>query len=117
MNRKERMRLMHEKGLTCEDIGLIEGIPAQRVHRILDPRKAKVQSARLLTVAAAAEYLGVHANTLRRWANDGLIQSVRLANTRRDRRFSRESLDKFLQGEAVTIIGGQSNSVSKGVAP
>jgi excisionase family DNA binding protein len=62
----------------------------------LKPHKVQAQVPLLLTSGAAAAYLGVHANTLRQWANEGTIQSMRLANARRDRRFSRQALDKFL---------------------
>lgn len=106
MNRKETMKLMHEKGLSYEEIGQIEGISKQRVAQILKPHKAKPQPARLLTLAAAAAYLGVHRNTLWRWANEGRIKCLRLANTRRDRRFSRQELDKLLECESHSVEGG-----------
>jgi excisionase family DNA binding protein len=42
---------------------------------------------RLLTITDAARMLGVHANTLRRWNDRGLIRAYRLGN-RGDRRFA-----------------------------
>jgi excisionase family DNA binding protein len=49
----------------------------------------------LLTVSEAAEFLHVHANTLRRWSDIGLLVSYRISN-RGDRRFYREDLIRFL---------------------
>ena len=49
----------------------------------------------LLTISEAAEFLHVHANTLRRWSDVGLLVSYRISN-RGDRRFFREDLVHFL---------------------
>jgi len=50
---------------------------------------------RLLSTTEAAKYLGVHANTVRRWETQGLIQAYRLG-TRGDRRFTHAELHRFL---------------------
>jgi excisionase family DNA binding protein len=47
-------------------------------------------------ITEAAEILGVHITTLRRWADNGKIACVRTPGGRR--RFSRESLEQFLVG-------------------
>jgi excisionase family DNA binding protein len=47
------------------------------------------------TVSEAAEFLHVHANTLRRWSDVGLLVSYRIGS-RGDRRFFREDLMRFL---------------------
>ena len=44
----------------------------------------------------AAQYLGVHIETMRRWARDGVIPAAKLGN-RGGFRFKREDLDAFLQ--------------------
>ena len=49
-----------------------------------------------LTSEEAAEYLQVHVNTVRRWAREGAIASVKLGN-RGGFRFKREDLDRFLE--------------------
>ena len=49
----------------------------------------------LLTISEAAEFLHVHANTLRRWSDVGLLVSYRISS-RGDRRFFREDLMRFL---------------------
>lgn len=43
----------------------------------------------------AAEYLGVHVETVRRWAREGVIPAAKLGN-RGGLRFRREDLDDFL---------------------
>ncbi len=49
-----------------------------------------------LTSAAAADYLQVRQETMRRWAREGLIPSVKLGN-RGGFRFKREDLERFLE--------------------
>ncbi len=44
----------------------------------------------------AATYLGVHIETIRRWARDGVIPAAKLGN-RGGFRFKREDLDRFLE--------------------
>ena len=45
----------------------------------------------------AARYLGVHIETMRRWARDGVIPAAKLGN-RGGFRFKRTDLDRFLEG-------------------
>jgi excisionase family DNA binding protein len=45
---------------------------------------------------AAAKYLGVHVETMRRWAREGVIPAAKLGN-RGGFRFRREDLDRFLE--------------------
>lgn len=49
-----------------------------------------------LRTPEAAKYLGVHEETIRRWAREGEIPSVKLGN-RGGFRFKREDLDRFLE--------------------
>jgi excisionase family DNA binding protein len=44
----------------------------------------------------AAAYLGVHEETIRRWAREGAIPAAKLGN-RGGFRFKRADLDKFLE--------------------
>ena len=53
----------------------------------------------LLTVKEAAHLLNVHPNSIRRWANAGLLKSHRFG-VRGDRRFRREDLAEFLDSWA-----------------
>ena len=50
-----------------------------------------------LRTPEAARYLGVHEETMRRWAREGVIPAVKLGN-RGGFRFKREDLDRFLEG-------------------
>jgi excisionase family DNA binding protein len=49
-----------------------------------------------LTTEAAADYLQVHVETMRRWAREGAIPSVKLGN-RGGFRFKLVDLDAFLE--------------------
>ena len=51
---------------------------------------------RLLTVGEVARMLHVHANSVRRWADEGLLPAYRIGR-RGDRRFSEESVENFLK--------------------
>lgn len=57
----------------------------------------------LLTLKEACEFLRVHPNTLRNWERDGKIIAVRIG-TRRDRRFTKQSLLNVYQGVATPLI-------------
>ncbi len=54
----------------------------------------------MLTVSQAAELLGLHINTVRRWTKNGNLKCVRVGG-RSDRRFSREDLERFLLEQAA----------------
>ena len=51
----------------------------------------------LLTTAQAAAMLGVHPNTIRNWSDAAILPTYRIG-PRRDRRFKREDLERFLDG-------------------
>jgi excisionase family DNA binding protein len=52
---------------------------------------------KMLTVAEVTELIHIHANTLRRWSEQGLINSYRI-NARGDRRYKRSDIERFLNG-------------------
>lgn len=54
---------------------------------------------RLLTIDEAAHYLHVSKTSLRRWTTQGTLACVRVG-ARRERRFERDDLDRFLDREA-----------------
>jgi excisionase family DNA binding protein len=64
----------------------------------------------LLTVGEASKLLHIHANTIRRWADSGLIESYRIS-CRGDRRFRKSDILKFLtemnQNNGYFITGSQ----------
>ena len=49
----------------------------------------------LLSISAAAARLGVHQNTLRRWANEGIVKSVRPPKPGGHRRFTVAEIDRL----------------------
>jgi excisionase family DNA binding protein len=53
-----------------------------------------------LRTPEAARYLGVHIETMRRWAREGVIPAAKLGN-RGGFRFRREDLDRFLEGRRL----------------
>lgn len=52
----------------------------------------------MLTISEVAMMLNVHINTVRRWSNQGLLQSYRIGS-RGDRRFRKEDIVSFLAKE------------------
>ncbi len=53
------------------------------------------QTDNMLTIRDVAKLLHVHPNTLRRWADKGLIETYRITS-RGDRRFMAEDIRRFL---------------------
>jgi excisionase family DNA binding protein len=53
----------------------------------------------MYTTSEIATFLGVHPNTVRNWADQGLLHAIRLG-PRRDRRFTQEEVDRFTKGNA-----------------
>ena len=49
----------------------------------------------MLTVREVSSILGIHANTVRRWSDEGKLQAFRITK-RGDRRFKREEIIRFL---------------------
>ena len=49
----------------------------------------------MLTVREVSRLLHIHSNTLRRWADQGIIRTYRITR-RGDRRFRREDIARFL---------------------
>ena len=59
------------------------------------PTGYPVNNGRMLTVTQVADLLGAHANSVRRWADMGLLPSYRIG-VRGDRRFRPEEVSTFL---------------------
>jgi excisionase family DNA binding protein len=105
-NGNERLASLRNKGLTYQDIGQILGVSRQRIAEILGPnRRTDSVSVKMMRSASphgllssidAAEFLGVHPNTVRRWSDAGIIPAYRVGK-RLDRRFRRIDLQKFLE--------------------
>jgi excisionase family DNA binding protein len=76
---------------------------------MLNPNTRQQQSD-LLTVGQAATLLNVHANTVRRWAQQGVLHAYRIG-TRRDRRFRRSDVDGLLRGEVERELAGELHDI------
>jgi excisionase family DNA binding protein len=59
--------------------------------------KVKSRASGMLTTTEVAVFLHVHPNTVRQWANRGLIHAYRLG-PRGDRRFRWEEVERFMNG-------------------
>jgi excisionase family DNA binding protein len=63
---------------------------------LTSPRHGQdLQSVVMLRLGQAARLLGIHSNTLRRWADAGVLPSHRLGS-RGDRRFRKTDIQKLL---------------------
>jgi len=58
--------------------------------------QTRSNNSRMLTTTEVADFLHIHPNTVRQWANKGLLHAYRLGS-RGDRRFKREDVDSFLR--------------------
>jgi len=82
--------------LSKETIAEIRSLVKTLVALNLKGKRMKPRpNALMLTVGEAARELGVHVNTVRRWADEGKLESFKL-NPRGDRRFKRSYIQTFL---------------------
>jgi len=100
--RRAEIAALRESGLTYAEIGRRFGISRERVRQLATVRETTkrrdLMSRPTLTPTEVARLLGVHAGTVRKWANRGLLRSFRVG-PRRDRRFLREDIVAYLSGE------------------
>jgi excisionase family DNA binding protein len=106
--RKKATRLK-QAGLDNAIIGIVLGITASGVKRLLSPstRKKAVFSspAALLSTTQAARVLNVHENTIRRWSDCNKLRSYRIGS-RRDRRFRLGDIRRLLETGVVDDTEG-----------
>ena len=102
ISRRDDVAKLVEAGLGYAEIGRRLGITRERVRQIAKPKpkpkKLEVTVAPpdvVLTTSAVARLLGVHVNTAILWNNQGIIRAYRIG-PRRDRRFRREDIVRFL---------------------
>ena len=53
------------------------------------------ENVKMLTVSEVADLLHVHPNTLRRWSEEGRIETYQI-NSRGDRRYKQKDINDFL---------------------
>ena len=92
---------LRETGLSYAEIGRRLDISRERVRQIVKGKPERVLQPEvmpkgILTTGEVAGCIGVHRNTVRRWAETGILKSYRIG-PRRDRRFRREDIDDFLK--------------------
>ena len=56
----------------------------------------------ILTVRGVADMLNLHANTVRKWSDQGVLKSIRIG-PRSDRRFSRQDIIEFVNGQQAGL--------------
>lgn len=101
----EEVRKLRAAGLTFTRIGILLGISKQWASMIfagLPPKKPDLDSKRTLSTRDVATLLGVHANTVRRWSDEGRLEYFRVCS-RGDRRFRRKDIDRFIEGQGLEI--------------
>lgn len=97
---------LRSHGLSYAEIGYMLGLSRQRIAQIvgIENKGRSVASNRrsdtLLSTSQAAEFLGVHVNTVRRWSDTGILQAYRIGY-RHDRKFRQADLDEFLRKTVV----------------
>jgi len=101
-SRRRDMLSLRNIGFGYAEIGRKLGLTGERVRQIVNkqstPRRKELTkvSHDLVTAGEAAELLNVHVNTIRRWSNQGILPTYRIGS-RRDRRFRRAELNKFIR--------------------
>lgn len=85
----EVQRLSRPYSKIARELGVSTALVRQIAARI------RQQPRDMLRPGDAARLLGIHINTVRRWADQGKLREYRLS-ARGDRRFRREDLEKFL---------------------
>jgi len=101
MGRREEAVKLREAGLSCAEVGRqMGGLSKQRVSQLAKPKRARQARAKppkvMLRAGEAAQLLGVHTNTVRRWSDQGILRAY-LISTRGDRRFRRTEIEGFLR--------------------
>jgi len=100
-SRREKVINLRKAGLNYAEIGRKVSLTRERVRQIITGQSTvKKKTAHnapdvLLTPAQAAEFLNVHINTIRRWSNNGILETYRIG-PRGDRRLRRQDIDNLL---------------------
>lgn len=93
-------------GISYAEIGRKLGLTRERVRQIISSRAVSnriLPDNQMLTIAEASRLLHVHANTLRRWNEQGMLPCYRVG-TRGDRRFRLPDLLDFGQKKASQVV-------------
>ncbi len=83
--------------LSYAEIGRVLGLSRERVRQmVMQGRHSTRAPSDLITVGEASSFLNVHANTIRRWSDRGILR-VYYVGPRLDRRFRRQELERLLR--------------------
>ena len=107
-SRREQITTLRKAGLTYAEIGCRLGLSKERIRQIdkgiPEPNKPMLEFDIMLMPGDVARMLGVHVNTVRRWANRGILEAYSIG-PRGDRRFRQRDIENFL-------VKGSSSSTS-----
>ena len=98
-SRHKQITSLRQTGLTYAEIGRKLGLSKERIRQIekgvSKPKKPVLQFDNMLMPGEVANMLGVHVNTVRRWANRGILEAYSVG-PRGDRRFRQRDVESFL---------------------
>ena len=98
-SRREQITTLRKVGLTYAEIGCRLGLSKERIRQIdkgiSKPKKPMLEFDIMLMPGEVARMLGVHVNTVRRWANRGILEAYSIG-PRGDRRFRQRDIENFL---------------------
>ena len=98
-SRHKQITGLRKTGLTYAEIGRRLDLSKERIRQIdkgiSGPKKRALEFDIMLMPGEVARMLGVHVNTVRRWANRGILE-VYSIGPRGDRRFRRRDIESFL---------------------
>ena len=102
MNATNVIRKLHDIGMSNIQIAKLLEVSRQRVWVVVNSKPApkfKGETEKfngLITVREVSIFLGLHPNTVRKWANEGRIKSLRIG-PRKDRRFRLEDIQQLVK--------------------
>ena len=104
-SRREQIATLRKAGFTYAEIGHRFGLSKERVRQInkeiLKFKKPTLELDAMLTTGEVARMLGVHVNTVRRWAKRGILKAYPIG-PRGDRRLRQRDVENFLVGKSST---------------
>jgi excisionase family DNA binding protein len=107
--RLKKIMDMRDAGLTYAEISSKLGVSRERISQIINNKNHTKSNNSTphpwLTTGEVSHLVNVHVNTVRRWANQGILKSYRVG-PRGDRRFRRRDVNRLFR-ERIT---DQSNS-------
>lgn len=95
---RKQVTSLRGAGLTYAEIGRKLGFSRERIRQIdqgILVRKPRPEFDIMLMPGDVARMLGVHVNTVRRWANRGILEAYSIG-PRGDRRFRKQDIDDLL---------------------